>query len=430
MKRIASVVIALLALLILVSAEPRAVAANPPDNLELRAERSFAITEKRILEHFTFQRTLDTITKDSGVTSEELFRQWWSTQAEPQCGELVNGSERLCPTTESKLATEPFVPEDFVPIGITNRFDQANANACGQYRIVYANRQVTSFEQFHVIFEAEMPNPTPELGILGCRPVAQFWAGLSAIDAPDARRAHLEKFFYKGIDGLPPAVHADHFHRNQAGIRTLQLTMPRNFPQFYQFRIVREDGKLLVKPDALEDTILAKLIDPVVNPGERGQRFRQWFLENLGTLTTRDANLYHIKWPKEFQIADVKPKGEQIYALNVAFFFLRRTPEGQAYTQQIADELQRLGSTITPTQVVDRAETRNCVGCHFGGPGLPVGEGVVFPPAMDNMSHVSEQGATATDYVLSPALKNVFLPHRMKILKDFLLHGTPPVHSN
>ncbi|HYR29863.1 MAG TPA: hypothetical protein VEU30_15440 [Thermoanaerobaculia bacterium] len=431
MRRIATVVIGLLALLVLVAAKRHAVAspANTPQDLALRAERSFAITEKRILEHFTFERTLDTITEGSGVTSEQLFRQWWSTQAEPQCGELVNGSERLCPTTESKLATGPFLPEDFVPIGITNRFDQANATQCGQYRLIYANRNVTSREAFHIIFEAEMPNPKPELGILGCRPVAQFWADLSGVEASDARRAHLEKFFYKGIDGLPPAMHADHFHRNQAGIRALQLTLPRNFPHFYQFRLVREDGVLTVKPDVLEDTVLAKLIDPVARPDERGQRFRQWFLENLKTLTPRDANLYHIKWPKEFQIADVKPKNEQIYALNVAFYFVRQTPEGQAYAQQIADELQRLGSTLTPTQVIDRAETRNCVGCHFGPIPLPVGEGVEFPPALDLMSHISEQNDTATDYVLSPAVK-AFVPHRMQILKDFLLHGKAPVHSN
>lgn len=432
MKRIATVVIALLSLFVLISAKRRAATApaGTPQTLELRAERSFAITEKRILEHFTLQRTLDTITEGSSVSSEQLFRQWWSTQAAPQCSELVNGSERLCPTTESKLATESFRPEDFVPIGITNRFDQANATQCGQYRLIYASRNVTSFETFHVIFEAEMPNPNPELGILGCRPVAQFWADLSNVDAADARRAHLEKFFYKGLDGLPPAMHADHFHRNQAGVRTLQLTVPANFPHFFQFRLVTEDGKLVMKPDVLEDTVLGKLIDPAVHPDERGQRFRRFFIENLKTLTARDANLYHIKWPKEFQIVDVKPKTEQIYALNVAWFFARRTPKGQAFEAEVAAELQRLGSTITPTQVVDRAETRNCVGCHFGGPGLEVGEDVTFPPALDSMSHVSEQGATATDYTMSPALKNVFLPHRMRILRDFLLEGKAPVHSN
>jgi hypothetical protein len=423
-----------LSLLLLVAAKRRSAAAPgggaPPKTLELRAERSFAITEKRILDHFTFLRTLDAITEGGAVTSEQLFRQWWSTQGEPQCREPVNGSERLCPTSEARLATEPFRPEDFIPIGMTNRFDQANAAQCGQYRLIYANRNLTSSEVFHVIFEAEMPNPRPELGLLGCRPVAQFWADLSHVDAADARRAQLETFFYEGIDGFPPAIHADHLHRNQAGIRTLQLTMPRNFPHFYQFRLVREDGKLVMKPDVLEDTVLAKLIDPVAYPDERGKRFRQFFLGNLKTLTARDANLYHIKWPKEFQIADVKPKNEQIYPLNVAWFSARQTPDGKAFEAEIAAELQRLGSTITPTQLVDRAETRNCVGCHFGGPGLEVGEGVEFPPALDALSHVSEQNATATDYVLSPAMKDVFIPHRMKILTEFLLTGKPPVHSN
>ena len=41
-----------------------------------------------------------------------------------------------------------------------------------------------------------------------------------------------------------------------------------------------------------------------------------------------------------------------------------------------------------------------------------------------------ERGGTATKFAISPAMKNVFIPHRMKILKDFLLSGKAPVHSN
>ena len=428
MKRILGItLLATLSLLVLVSAKRRAIGGLPAPDLDLIPERSMVVTEKAILEAFTFERVLDQITEGSGVTSEQLFRQWWSLQTEPHCKEILNGTERRCPTEEGALATAPYRPEDFFPIGITNRFDQASATQCGQYRIMFAHRKATSSEAFHVIFESELPNPRPELGLEGCRPVAQFWADLSKVDAPQGRRERLERFFFDGVEGFPPAVHADHFHSNQAGIRTLQLSMPHNFPSFYQFRLVRDNGTLVMKHDVLENVAFSPLMD-ASNADDRSNRFRQVFLENVKNLAVRDANLYFVKLPSEFQVQDSKPHDKYIFATNVVFFQSLSKPEGKTFEAEIAAELQRLGSKLTPHEVVTRAETQTCIGCHFLG--TPVGEGVEFPPALDLMSHVSEQGGTATHFAMSPAMRNVFVPHRMKILKDFLISGKAPVHSN
>lgn len=429
MKRIATVVIALLSLLVLVSAKRRAVSPLPVADLKLDADRSFAITDKAILEGFPFLSVLDAITAYNGITSEGLFRQWWSLQTEPHCKEMLNDTARRCPTEEGALATATFRPEDFIPIGIVNRFDQASDSQCGQYRLVYANRNATAQEAFHVIFEAELPNPRPEIGLQGCRPVAQFWADLSKIDSESVRRTKLEQFFYEGIPGFAPAIHADHYHRNQSGIRTLQFNNISKFPNFYQFRLVRENGTLAMKADVLENVSFSPLID-ASNIDDRSKRFRQVYLENVKNLAVRDANLYFMRIPSEFQVQDSKPDKVYEFALNNAYFKSLAKPEGQAFEAEIKAELQRLGSTITPMELVTRAETQTCIGCHFSGPGTPVGEGVEFPPALDRMSHVSERGGTATQFAISPAMKNVFVPHRMKILRDFLLSGKAPVHSN
>ncbi len=422
MKRIAPVVIAILSLLVLVSAKRRSVTTPAVPQLNLLADRSFAVTDKAIVESFTFLRVLDRITEGNAVASEALFRQWWSLQTEPHCNELINGHRRRCPTDEGKLATAAFRPDDFVPIAILNRFDQANAAQCGQYRIIFANRQVTSEEAFRVIFEAEMPNPRPELGLAACKPVAQFWADLSRIDSAEERRLRMERFFFEGITGFPAAINADHFHENQAGIRTLQFTLPNGFPSFYQFRIVREDGALVMKADVLENMALFNLIDGS-NQDERAKRFRQVFLENLPNLSVRAANLSFVLFPSVFLSPDAAPaKGEFLFPLNVGFFHSLKTPEGKAFEAEILEELKRLGSTLTAEQAVLRAETQNCIGCHFTG--TPVGEEVEFPSANDNSQHVTIDGT------LSPALRNVFIPHRMKILKDFLISGKAPVHSN
>jgi len=428
MKRIITAVIAILSLVVLVSAKRRAVAPPAPVDLKLDASRSFAITDKAILETFTFMRVLDAITANSGVTSEMLFRQWWSLHTEPHCKEILNGTARRCPTQEGALATAPFRPEDFIPIGIVNRFDQANATQCGQYRLIFANRNAAPKEAFHLIFEAELPNPRPEIGLQGCKPVAQFWADLSKIESGFERRTRLEKFFFEGIPGFAPAVHADHYRANQAGIRTLQLNQQNNFfPSFYQFRIARENGTLVMKHDVLENVSFSPLID-ASNTDDRSKRFRQVYLENIKNLAVRDANLYFMKIPTEFQIQDSQPDKVYQFALNVAYFKSQATQEGKAFEAEINAELQRLGSTITPMELVTRAETQTCIGCHFTG--TPVGEGVEFPAALDLMSHVSERGGTPTNFAISPAMKNVFIPHRMQILKDFLVSGKAPVHSN
>lgn len=430
MKKLLGVsLLSLLVLLSLVSAKRRSVGGGHSPDVELIADRSFAITDKAILEAFSFQRVLEQITEGSGVTPEAFFRQWWNTQNAPQCNELVNGFPRRCPTPAGKLATEPFLPEDFFPIGITNRFDQANATQCGQYRVLFANRQVTSEETFHVIFEAELPNPRPERGLEGCRPVAQFWADLSRIESPQGRRERLERFFFDGIEGFAPAIHADHFHRNQSGVRSVQLGQPDFFPGFFQWRVVRENGTLLMKPDILENVPAKAMLD-ANNVDETSKRFRQIFLENVKNLAVKDANPYHMRIPNEFLVPDQRASStDREFALNTVYFRARQTPAGQAYDAELAAELQRIGSTLTPFDVVVRAETQTCIGCHFMG--TPVGENVTFPSAHENSQHVTEDGAERADkFPISPAMRDVFVPHRMKILKDFLLTGKAPVHSN
>jgi hypothetical protein len=52
----------------------------------------------------------------------------------------------------------------------------------------------------HLIFEAVLQNPNPALGLAACRPVAQFWSSLSAVESMDERRGRLEKFFFEGLE--------------------------------------------------------------------------------------------------------------------------------------------------------------------------------------------------------------------------------------
>src|SRR6185369_14143806 len=111
-------------------------------DVSLIAERSFIITDKPILEPFTFERVLDTLVARSGapgLKAAQLYRQWFDTQnpkpgladpAGPHCDDVLvggkaslNGFARRCPTAEGALAATPFTSGEYFPIELVNRFD-------------------------------------------------------------------------------------------------------------------------------------------------------------------------------------------------------------------------------------------------------------------------------------------------------------------
>jgi hypothetical protein len=85
-----------------------------------------------------------------------------------------------------------------------------------------------------LIFEAVLPNPTPDLGLEGCRPVAEFWANLSTIDDPNVRATALADFYFTGLPGFPPVVTIEHYVTGQ--IRTNMFIEP--LWQLREFKLV------------------------------------------------------------------------------------------------------------------------------------------------------------------------------------------------
>ena len=94
-----------------------------------------------------------------------------------------------------------------------------------------------------------------------------------------------------------------------------------------------------------------------------------------------------------------------------------------------------------------RAETQACHGCHApsgsstslgsaSAPPVSLGGGVVFPTAVpffgqvDDLTMVAGEGGPASRFQISPAMRDVFIPNRMRILREFLQSGKPPEHSN
>jgi hypothetical protein len=449
------IVVTLLSIPLLLGASRRR-GVTPQATLDMR--RSFAVTDFAILDGFSFERVMNALVERSGVrgmTATQLFQQWLDTQnrkpglvnAEtPHCDDFLvdgkpsfNGFPRRCPTTEGALATgEPFVPAQFIPLAIINRFDLAatDGSHCGQYRLIYARKTAQQSDVLHFIFEGVLRNPSPTRDLAGCRDVAQFWADLSAINSTTERRARLETFFFTGLPGFAPVVDPGSYSRaSGGGIRSFHYSPSAGGkPQFYQFRLEKtcaeSSCQLMMEPDVLQNMPMGNLFDAKIQ-SEQGLRFRENFIQQVETLAISDRNRFFMDVPREFLIAESDPvDGEPAFLFLPSFFSGLVTPDGQEFSAQIADELKRVGSSLTPTDLVYRAQTQNCYGCHAAGvAGIRLTLPPVPPPTAI-LQHISErfqeQGEAGQRYSISPAMRDQFLPHRMDVLRNFLTFGAPP----
>jgi hypothetical protein len=441
------------------TARRRAINPRGPSPPPLDARRSFAVTDQAILDGFSFRRVMTALVERSGTltTPDALVQQMFDTQnpkpgiaaAAPHCDDFsvdglpeFNGFPRRCPTPEGALASvNPFTSDQYIPLAILNRFDQTPADGanCGQYRLIFARLSPDKLDRLHLIFEAVLPNPNPDAGIAGCRAIAQFWADLTGVDSMSERRARLEEFFFTGIEGFDPVIDPNHLSlASGGGIRTLQnMASSRVATRFYQFRLAKRCSPssrcdLVAEPDVLENMPFGRFFDATYDT-PAALAFRDAFVGNVATLALGDINLYSMNIPREFLMAESDPlDGELAFAYEVMFNRSRTTAAGAAFDGRVRSELKRIGSSLTTSEIIDRAETQTCVGCHFlfG----PIGDDLIFPKAFGTFEHVTERlvenGENGPRFVISPAMQDVFIPHRMEILRRFLVNGAAPVHSN
>ena len=308
----------------------------------------------------------------------------------------------------------PEISGDLIPLALVNRFDMTPASGanCGQYRLIYAVRG----EERHFSFEGVLPNPNAAAGIRACRPVARFWADLSGVADPTQRRKRLQAFFFDGIAGFAPLMKREHFTAaSGGGIRSFEPGRMR------QFRL--ENG--VMQRDRLENTPLGAWFNATRTDPD-AIRFRNQFVGQVPNLAVADVNRLFMIVPHELTVEE-----SDSVAFSTAFAEGRQSPEGRAFEARISAELQRMGSTLTPADVVLRAETMTCTGCHSHNG--PIGHGLSFPESL-GLVHVSqdfiEPGPDGPRYMTSQAMWEVFIPHRMRTLQAFLESGAPPERSN
>lgn len=400
-------------------------------------DRSLVVTDPAILGRFPFAVVMGRVraTGNLGVTNTTelaLFQSWmWTFGASNSAGDCddpnidPNHYGLRCPRLpEAKLATvNPFDPASnvaFVPIGLFNRFDLAPADGadCGEYRIVYAMRSTNPniAGRALIIFEATLPNPRRDLGLRGCLPVAQYWQNLSNDDDPTSRAVKLEAFYLMGtaIPGFPAVVDARNY-----GLAT--GTGP------YAAGQVRTNFFIDSVEWHLREFKLRRLCDPSnpanckvrfdhvtvkSNPAEelfagthtRSESFRAAFANSVGSLASPNVSTIGMS------IEDVFNEFESVsQTQNVAF----NSIANQAMRDAVAVKLPPLNSGLTANDILTRATTQTCAGCHQVSNNANLGGGLVWPPSL-GFVQIDEAGT------LSQALTTQFLPHRKIVLEEFI----------
>ena len=417
---------------------------------------------------------------------------------------VVNGFPIQCPRQEGALANpalhDPFCSgagcDPYSPVAITNRFDLApsSGRTCGQYRIVFGKGtggqtpvalagNKAPFNRNLIIFEAVLPNPEPHRGLAGCARVAKLWADLSAINSPVQRGKALDRFFFKGLPGFAPALHFNHFTgavHPQTGVQLSGQIRANQFmfsvgEQAWQLREYNVERACSgpSKPCVAKVRLVTSKVNPSASLFDDGDTsaaalaFRSpaapdGFLAQVAQLAGDDLNQLDMNGlsPQFNGGQSTSSPLFNVPVLDDTSYNVLFNPAGP-FAASIQARLTAMGSALTPTEIVRRAQTQSCAGCHelststgpfFGGApgGNQLGGGLVWPDAamggpavgfgrafaqtsevnlqpIDPASGVvcdpactATPGACQCEWVISPALTDVFLPARRDHLAAFL----------
>ncbi|MBA3818437.1 MAG: hypothetical protein H0X17_06060 [Deltaproteobacteria bacterium] len=396
--------------------------------------RSLAVTDPTILAKFSFQRVMTAVNTSAQGTGTPLtlYKEWMATWG--QCGAAgvdPNGYGLVCPRVETQLGSiNPFATTGprFAPVALMNRFDLAPTSGadCGEYRIVYAHLDAADGDRAFMIFEGRLPNPNVAAGLAGCAGVADFWARLSTVSDVAVRATRLERFFFTGITAegqtFSPVVTATNYGMAASGTGTGKGQIRTNF--FVNFNEWHLREFKLKKPCALGTACKVSVghVTAKLNPADelfRGTHantaaFEASFLNQIPALSRSNpavigmaTNNNHNEFESSAQGADV------IYSS-----FTRAS-----FRTQITGRITN--PALTATNILDRATTQTCGGCHQHSNGADLGNGTRWPSSL-GFVHVDE-GRN-----LSEALRVSFLPRRATVLKDFLdrqCAGTPTLND-
>lgn len=429
------------------------------------------VRDPEVLARFALERTLSQIiatsvsrnVKPPAMSPLELIQRLFdtdNTKAQavfadaPHCDDAPAsdfglGKPADCPRAEGRLASTAglFAPEDpdgFIPVAIVNRFDLMpdNLTSCGEFRIVYAKRSglTDPNDRAFLIFEGALANT--DLKISACRGIAELWASLETSSTPEERADRLEELFFAGYSKHVPVVSAGNFGLGKdnctyAGVCG-QVRVAEGMQTPLRFREFRLTGvpeavpprPMYFAPRAVTNSPLPELFDSTV-PGYMGTNFRGEFPGLLAGLVSADLARLSLRTGYDATESALDGPARPDYVSRVQ----NSGALGDDFIQAISNGLDTMPSQpscpsddpMTPVGLLERATVLTCAGCHAPerliSADRAIGCGQVWPKSL-GATHIDEHGN------LSPALVDLFLPHRADVLATYLRACDPVAISN
>lgn len=414
-------------------------------------EPALLIRDPAVLSELSLEGVLAQIIRSSGasLTPLQLLQRLFDTENTEADGVFPGvthcdldtpdaaGGAVECPRAEGRLARSEglFVPghaDYFEPVAVSNRFDllPSDASTCGEYRIVYAKHsgRTDPKDRLFISVEATLFNEAQTLAT--CRPVAELWAGLEARSV-DEQRADVVKLFYQGVGALPPVLTAVHLGAGDSRCeyvgRCGQVRVGQGMQEPFTFRQFRLVDHASLEKTALrfEATATTRALRPalfdVADDDTLARGFRGALRVGLGDLTTSELSRVDLRTQLEDEALESAVSGP---ASPDFAAHLRAGTEAQQeeFLTALSTSLSTVNQDcppddpITAAGLVRRAAVIGCAGCHAPTQLLEdrnVGCGAVWPETL-GVTHIDEQGQ------LSPALRDVFLPYRARVLETFL----------
>ena len=393
---------------------------------------------------FSFLKTMDRIvlTANGASTSSVLmlrsildsFAQ--NSFVHPVSGKTIDVTAR---PLESAINPEdllnPNSPDGMIPVGLFNRFDLAPADGsnCGEYRIVYAKKSSGPLDRLTMIFEARIPNPDPSQGLAGCAPITDFWAQRSQDTDATQTVTELEKFYYQGISGVQPVVKAENYGLPLGQLRVNLFKTPDPGQIKWSLReflvsFDADDGRVIFKPEPVDDSPIAALFRAATNlpAGFNETDQSEFHASFLGQSLCNLVNPDRIN--SNASAADIingisagyDPKFNDFESISQGD---DDNPASDTDAQLLDQVQARLASLpdltgVSRDQLMNRAGTMTCGGCHQFSAGKDLGNGATWPDSL-RFVHINEAGE------LSPLLTEVFIPKRVQIAQQFKENRDP-----
>jgi hypothetical protein len=400
------------------------------------------VRDAEILARFPLERVLAQVAATAGaeISGLELMQRLFDTENtkveavfpdnfhcdDPNNPAFADGRQRDCPRVEGRLALSQSLldaqhPDGFVPLALVNRFDLATSNftTCGEYQIVFGKVSGRSDPADRVLISFQWALSNPAGTLASCRLVAELWADLLETEDVSERADALERFFFEGLDGFLPVVRGETTF--SAGRVQVGQGMQAPF-QFRQFTLERPapGPQIAFAPALVAGSLRPELFDSdPLTPN--GSAFRYELPGNLRVLKTSDVARMRWLVQPTFEAGESSVDGPSAPSYVARVLASQHGAELLGILAAATDSAEVDGcpadDPLTVLALLRRAAGVSCAGCHAPErvilPEREIGCGMAWPRSLGE-AHVDEQGE------LSPALREVFLPHRARVLSTYL----------